>query len=204
MDSELIEKKRAELDAIKAEMEEERERSLIPDPLIQRVRDARRLVLEREVAAWAGEAYADELPVAGPIGDEWHVVSNFGRDTAVICGDVGGGSALLLCFENTEEIRVSGLHDYTDTHLLLGKGLGNTGLFVVRNSSWKRSVLALVAKDALYFDEGWWAGFEHFILRGKGGELTCLARGVESRMLADGIETLRDKARFWKQLKRQA
>lgn len=203
MDSELIEKKRAELEAIRREMEAERERRLIPDSLLQRTRDARRLVLEREVSAWAGEEYADELPVAGPIGDEWHVVSNFGRDTAVICGDVGGAGALLLCFENTEEIRVSGLHDDVDAHPLLGKGLGSAGLFVVRNSSWKRNLLRYMAESALHFDKDWWAGFEHFILRGKGGELTCLARGVESRTLADGIEALRDKARFWKQLKQQ-
>jgi hypothetical protein len=191
--------KRAELDAIIKEIESERNRRILPEPKVWLVRNERQLLLERELAADAGDEYADELRIEHVIGDEWHVVSNFGRETALICGDVGASTSVLFHFKNTEEFRVSGLNDDVDRHTLVGKGLGPYGLYMVKNSRWKRELLDAASSEGPQRVE-WASGFEHFILRGKGGELSCLARGYEERLISEGILSIRQRAAFWKKL----
>jgi hypothetical protein len=191
--------KRAELDAIIKEVESERNKRILPEPKVWLVRNERQLLLERELAADAGDEYADELRIEHVIGDEWHVVSNFGRETALICGDVGASTSVLFHFKNTEEFRVSGLNDDVDRHALVGKGLGPYGLYMVKNSRWKRELLDAASSEGPQRVE-WASGFEHFILRGKGGELSCLARGYEERLISEGILSIRQRAAFWKKL----
>lgn len=199
MNKTMIEINRAELDAILGEEEKDLRSRVLREPDVRRVRTRRRLQLERELAAAAGDEYAEELPIEHMIGHEWHVVSNLGRETALICGDVGASTSVLFHFENTEEFRVSGLNDDIDEHPLLGKGLGPYGLYMVMNSRWK-SELLVRSSSISPSREAWSSGFEHFILRGKGGELSCLARGYECRLIPEGIESIRERAAFWEKL----
>jgi len=89
--------------------------------------------------------------------------------------------------------------DDVDRNPLLGKGLGPYGLYVVRSSRWKSELLDAASSESPYRIE-WVSGFEHFILRGKGGELSCLARGYEERLVPEGILSIRERAAFWKKL----
>jgi hypothetical protein len=191
--------KQSELNAIQKEIEGERHRRILPDPLVYQRRNKRRLVLERELAADSGEQYADELKIDVVIGAEWHLVSNFGRDTVLLCGDVGSVRSAAFRFKHTEEFRLSGVMDDVDVHPLIGSGLDNYGLFIVRNSIWRGELLT-IASAASSYNPTSWSAFEHYILCGKGGELWCLARGYECRSLAESILVLRDRARFWRTL----
>lgn len=194
-----IVRKQAELNAIVQEIESERARRVLADPTIRQARTERRLLLERELAAVAGDEYADQLRVDYLIGDEWHVVSNLGRETALICGDVGASTSVVFLFRNTEIFCVSGLNDDFDEHPLNGKGLGHYGLYVVRNSRWKRDLLEAAASSGSE-RKAWSSGFEHWILRGKGGELSCLAKGYQCQLIRESIELIRERAVFWKEL----
>ena len=195
-----LELKRAELDAILAEMDADLRNRLIRDPGVRRARTDRRLQLERELAAAAGDEYAEELPLDHVIGDEWHILSNQARDTIVLSGDVDDATSLLFCFNHTEGFRVDFPSNDSGVFSYGGNGLGIYGLYVVQNSKWLRDVLAARATESSDCDEAWWGGFRHFILRGKGGELSCLARGYECRLISEGIESIRERAAFWKKL----
>lgn len=199
MNKTIIEMKRAELDSILGEEEADLQSRVFRGPDVRGARAMRRLQLERELAAAAGDEYAERLPLEHVIGIEWHVVSNHGRATALLCGDVGASTSVLFRFDNTEEFRVSGLNDDVDRHPLVGKGLGPYGLYMVRNSRWKSELLDAASSESPYRIE-WASGFEHFILRGKGGELSCLARGYEERLVPEGILSIRERAAFWKKL----
>jgi hypothetical protein len=200
MRDEDLAQKRAELDAIRKETEAELSRRVLPEPSKRRWRNERRLILERELAAATGDEYAEPLSIDLIVGDEWYLITGFVPSTALLCGDVGKEGALLLEFKHVVELRFGGLNDEVfDAHPLNGKGLGVYGIFVIRNSSWRRCL-----KDSMSvhpsFSEMWWLGFEHYIIRGKGGEMACLARGCEWRVLRENIIELRDKVAFWKKL----
>jgi hypothetical protein len=190
--------KRAELDAIIKEIESERNRRILPEPKIWLMRSERQLLLERELAADAGDEYADELRIDHVVGDEWYVVSTSSRETSVICGDVNANNSVLFYFAYTDETRLRG-DDDVERNPLVGKGLGPYGLYMVKNSRWKRELLDAASSEGPERVE-WASGFEHFILRGKGGELSCLARGYEERLLSEGILSIRERAAFWKKL----
>jgi hypothetical protein len=140
------------------------------------------------------------LPLDHVIGDEWHIVSNNARTTVVICGDVDAATSVLFHFDYTEELQIifpsndSGVCSYG------GNGLGIYGLYAIQNSKWQRDVLAARSQDLFNYGEAWWVGFRHFILRGKGADLSCLARGYEERLLSEGILSIRERAAFWKKL----
>lgn len=200
MSKTIVEMKRAELDAILEEENADLRSRLLREANVRRTRTRRRLQLEREIAAAAGDEYAEELPLDHVIGYEWHIVSNNARDTVVICGDVGGETSVLFYFDYTEAFGVTlpSNHSGAGSHGIIG--LGIYGLYVIQNSKWLRGVLAERAEELFDYDEAWWAGFRHFILRGKGGELSCLARGYECRLISEGIESIRERAAFWKKL----
>jgi hypothetical protein len=195
-----LSRKRAELDAIHKEIEADLRRRVILDPLKRQLRTERRLTLERELAAAAGDEYAEELAIDVIIGDECYLITGFGEDVALLCGDVGREGSVLFEFKHNEELRFGGLNDEVfESHPLYGKGMDIYGLFIVRNSRWKRELQAGNAVHTCYSEE-WWSGFEHYILRGKEGELSCLARSYGWRVLRESILELREKVAFWKNL----
>lgn len=200
MNKEMIELKRAELDAILGDEEADLRNRVLQEPDVRSARVRRRLQLERELAAAAGDEYAEELPLDHVIGYECHIVSNNARTTVVICGDVDAPTSVLFYFDDTEEFRTifpsndSGVCSYG------GNGLGVYGLYVVRNSRWHRYILAAKSQELFNYDEEWWSSFRHFILRGKGVDMSCLARGYEERLVPEGIESIRERAAFWKKL----
>lgn len=198
--SKTIVEKRAELDAILEEEDADLRSRLLRAADVRRTRTRRRLQLEREIAAAAGHEYAEELPLDHVIGDEWHIVSNNARDTVVLCGDVGGETSVLFYFDYTEVFHLSLPSNDSGVFPYGGNGLGIYGLHVIQNSKWLRDVLAERSEELFNYDEAWWSGFRHFILRGKGGELSCLARNFECRLVAESIESIRQRATFWKSL----
>lgn len=196
MTPEQINEKRAELAALLAEIEDDHGRQLLRDVETRQSRRRRLLLLQREIAMETGEEYAEPLPLGHVLADEWHIVSNFGRDTVVICGDVGVGTALVIRFQHTEQFRVGTPRDQSEGSTL--SGLGFSGLFVVRNSLWKRAAVDAVRSTGREIQD-WISGLEHFVLRNQ-TELSCLARGYEVRVVHQSIESLREAASFWKQL----
>lgn len=189
-----IEDKRARLDALLAEIEADTARRILADPNVRAAREQQRLTLERELASAAGIEYADELPLDVGIGEEWHLIA-VGLDPSLFCGNVSEGFVTLLRFKQAEEFRLSGTCDEADASPLAGRGLGVYGLFVVRNSEWKRGLLNAISNRLVTLQDAWWSQLEHFIVRGKGGELACLARGVECRTISAGIEDIRQALR---------
>jgi hypothetical protein len=190
--------KQAELHAILEEIASERRAQRLADADVRLARDERRLSLERELAEAAGREYAEPIPFDEVLGDEWHVVSNHGRDTALFCGDVGESTSLLVHFDHTMEFRVSGLYDDDDsTHPLVGHGLGTVGLFRVRHSRWKHALLETASSFGTEREQ-WLSRFEHLILRGKGGELSCLAIGYRYQRVPEGIESIRARLGSWR------
>ncbi|MEP7123734.1 MAG: hypothetical protein ABJE95_22590 [Byssovorax sp.] len=196
----MLDMKRAELAAILADEEADLRNRVLREPHIRLSRVTRRLQLERELAAATGEEYAEELPLDHVIGYEWHIVSNNARHTVVLCGDVGRETSVLFYFNYTELFRVSAPGNDSGVFSYGGNGLGVYGLYVVQNSTWRREMLAARSQDLFNYDESWWSTFQHFILRGKDCELSCLARGYECRLLSEGIESIRERAAFWEKL----
>jgi hypothetical protein len=183
--------KQAELDALLSEIEADRVGRIVREFPVRVARERLRLRLEREVAAENEDEYADELPLSAPIGDEWYLASS-GVNPTLVCGNVAENSVSLFCFTGTGEFHLSGLCDGLDISPLKGKGLGAYGLFAVRNSRWKARVLEAMASGLPSYDADAWCSLEHFVVRGKGGELVCLARAVEQRSLSQSIVSVRE------------
>lgn len=194
-----LEQKRRELDAINREVEDERRRQVLPDPVASNARDDRRLQLEREIAAGEGSQFAEPLPIDATIGDEWHLVQG-GGDALLFCGDAGEAKASLFHFLHVEEVRLRRFATDLEIPELQIAGLDVYGLFIVRNSAWKNEILSALSKHSERNDDSWWTGFEHFILRGKGGDLWCFARSYESRPVSDSIVQIRDRVSSWRDL----
>lgn len=191
-----LDEKRSELEAIGREIEADRRQRLLRDEAHRKARHLRRLALEREVAAADGLEYADAAPLSMSIGDEWHLVSTSG-DTVLICGDVGAPTSSLVCFHHAEEVVWRADNDDLDGSAP-HRGLDVYGLFRIHNSEWKRDLSAAMLERSLHFDEAWWDGFEHFVVRGKGGELSCLARNYTCQQVNEPIETIRHRMAFWR------
>jgi len=199
MDKESLDEKRADLSAIQREIDADRNQRLLRDAAFRQIRHLRRLALEREVAAAEGAQYAEDEGLSIAIGDEWYVVSNL-RDAVLLNGDVGSPNSAALKFENAVEVALRTNDDDLEYGPLLGRGLDVYGLFRVRNSEWRRDVIATMSKRLLRFDIAWWNELVHFIVRGKGGELSCLARSYTCQELHEPIESIRRQAAFWKTL----
>jgi hypothetical protein len=197
MATEQLSAKRAELAAILAEIADDYREQRLREVQIRESRRQRLLLLQRELAAAAGEEYAEPLPLDFAIGDEWHIISNLGRDPAVICGDVGKQTSHLIWFRDTHEFRVGTPQDEFEERAL--SGLDIYGLFIVRNSLWKKTAAEAAASSSLEL-RNWISGLEHFVLRNR-TDLWCLAHGYEVRVVHQSIESLREAAGFWKQLK---
>ena len=191
-----IEHKRAELAAIVAEIEADAAQRVLREPAVRQHQDERRLRLERELAQADGAEYAEPIEISFILGDEWHVLSKFGHDTVVITGDVGGSASGLVRFNRTEAFQVSGPSEDVDASAM--KGLDLYGLFVVRNSEWKRSTLAAASSEKHVQD--WLSRLDEFVLRSKGGQLRCLANDYEHRSLPVPITSIRDGIAFWERL----
>ena len=104
-------------------------------------------------------------------------------------------------FEHAEEVVFQASNDELENGPFVGRGLDVYGLFHIRNSEWKMGVLATMSERLLHFDKSWWDGFEHFVVRGKGGELSCLARSYKCQEVHEPIEAIRQRAAFWKTLR---
>lgn len=197
MDRQDLEEKRAELRAVCGEIGADRAQRLLRDEAYRKTRQLRRLVLEREISAEEGVEYADVESISIVIGDEWWVVSGSG-DTALLCGDAGALGSAVVRFERVEEsVFRSG-----DCGSGFGPmpGLDVYGLFRVRNSEWRRRAVAAASECSLHFDASYWAGLEHYIVCGKGGGVSCLARGYSCRRVSESIESIRQRAAFWREL----
>jgi hypothetical protein len=178
---------RAQLRAIRVEIETEAATRRHAEGWLDRARarDARRLELERRLARQRDEEHVDvgplpELPFV-PNG-EVHIV-HIGASVIVAVEEHGSGVAerapiLLIELGRQHGLRVDHL-DFTfhEQHRLYGKGLGLTGLFVVRKSAWKQEVGDTLASEPAYVPKNW-ADVEHFLLRWKDGTIECLAAGV--------------------------
>jgi hypothetical protein len=192
--------KQSELEYIRKEIEVELRQGFLPDLSNRRRRNERRLVLEREIAAATGDEYAEPLALDVVVGDEWHLIAGFFSSVVLLCGDVDAQGSNLFEFSHTQEIRFGGLNDEVfDSHPLNGKGLDAYGLFVVKNSRWKDQLHNAMLVHPSY-SEVWWSKIKHYILRGKGGELSCLSRGYERRALQKNILELRSRVMFWKSI----
>jgi hypothetical protein len=200
MPSSTLEEKRAELDAINKEIEEDSQRRLLRDADSRKTKRDRRMQLEREIAAGEGSQYAEPQPIGLVIGDEWHLASLFAGEAVLFCGDVDTTSSSLFRFAGVEEIRLRTYDLDIEAEGLRVKGLDVYGLFIVRNSLWRSETQAAVSKCSLNYKESSWTNVEHFIVRAKGGELSCLARSYESRSVALSIGQIRERVGFWRGL----
>lgn len=197
MDTRSLDEKRAELATINSEIGNDRSQRVLRDGAFRKLRDLRRLTLERELAAAEGAQYAEDEPLSITIGDEWHVVSNSG-ETILLCGDASNPESAAIQFERVAEVAWRTNDADLDHGPLLGRGLDVYGLFRVRNSEWRKTVIAAVSEHLLNFDNAWWSELEHFIVRGKGGELSCLAKNYRCREIHEPIESIRRQAAFWR------
>ena len=116
------------------------------------------------------------------LGLEWYVVTD-GSNVVLLSGDVGKSESWALQFEGVVESMYRTDDDDMKDSPLIGHGLGLHGLFRVHNSEWKRE------------------GHFHFIVCGKGGELSCLAQRYSSRTIAEPIESIRQRVLIIRTLK---
>lgn len=200
MNKTMIAMKRAELDAILKDEDADLQRRMLREPDVLLARETRRLQLERELAAAAGTDYAEEVPLDHVIGYEWHIIANNAGSVVVVCGDGNGETSMLFQFNSVEKFRVDFPSNESGVCSYDGKGLGTYGLYVIQNSPWRRDALATASRELFSYDEVWWSAFRHFVLRDKGADLSCLARGYECRLVSEGIESIRDRAAFWEKL----
>ena len=86
---------------------------------------------------------------------------------------------LKIKFSGTEELKFGGINDEVfESHEFIGKGIDLCGSFIINNSSWKNR---LQKQNSIHdcYDEGYWKKVNHFIIRSKDGEFSCLARDWE-------------------------
>jgi hypothetical protein len=60
----------------------------------------------------------------------------------------------------------------------------------------EKTVIATMSQYLLRFDDAWGSELERFIVRGKGGELSCLAKNYRCREIREPIESIRRQAAF--------
>lgn len=78
-------------------------------------------------------------------------------------------------FHGVEELKFGGINDEVfETHEFNGKGIDIFGGFVIKNSSWKSK---LQKQNSIHdcYDENYWKKLNHYIIRAKDGEFSCIA-----------------------------
>jgi len=161
---------------------------------------SRQLELERELGRARGTEYAERLDEPRlHVGFEWHVSAAFAQDTILACDLVNPderGCSVVFRFRNVIETRFGGLNDEVlEAHPLYGKGLDVVGFYIVRNSSWKELMRAALIQHS-GFDPVGWNEVKHYLFRDKGGELSCLAKGLDWQVSTTSIHEIRQRLRL--------
>jgi hypothetical protein len=157
----------------------------------------RRLGLERRLGAIRGEECADEVgldDVPVSLRGETYLLGQ-GR-TSIVLGmtpdaKIGTAPTIALVFWDCFDSRLDTINDeVSEAHPLHGHGLGVTGLFIVRNSRWRRDMMGIQLTH-LGFAQREWDRVEHYALRTKQGGFSFLSTGFTWRFVERSMEDIR-------------
>lgn len=84
---------------------------------------------------------------------------------------------MAIKFSEVIELCFGGINDELfDSHVYKGMGMDICGSFIIKNSSW---VKRLQNQNSIHncYDENYWIDFNHYIIRVKDGEFSCVAKG---------------------------
>ncbi len=174
------------LSALKDEREELRQKRLAGsfDELNQY--DSEILSIERNICDLKKEEYAVPIDLGVNICENPILVSNYG--VALLFIIVDNSKTAVLAFESVEEVLFGGLNDEVfESHSMIGRGLDVYGEYIIKNSTLK-SELRQKNKVHDCYDEVYWNNLEHYLIRTKDGEFSCLAKSFSLKVYDLAIE----------------
>lgn len=132
------------------------------------------LNVERSICDLKNEEYAVPIDLGVNVCEPPILVSSYG--VALLFIIVDDARTVVLTFDSVEEVFFGGLNDEVfESHELIGRGLDVYGEYLIKNSSLKDN---LKEKNKVHdcYDESYWSSLEHYLIRTKDGEFSCLAK----------------------------
>lgn len=124
---------------------------------------------ERLICKKNGVEYAELYDFGIKVFTEIKLIANFNYAFVEI-------GELKIKFVGVEELKLGGINDEVfESHAFKGKGMDLCGGFIINNSSWKKK---LQKQNSIHncYDEGYWKKLNHFVIRVKDGEFSCIAK----------------------------
>lgn len=151
----------------------------------------RMLELQRHIAGYRGEEYAESIRLGVPLGFEWNAVLGFGTATLLAALDRPADLSVAIKFDGVQGTKMEALNDEVfEEHPMYGRGLDIMGPHVVVNSGWRAAIHDGMKSHPSY-KKFLWDRMKHFLFRDKGGDFHCLASGFTVVHLAVSISDLR-------------
>lgn len=145
------------------------------------------LILERQIAAFRGDEYAECVEFGICLGLDWTVVGGFSKDAKLCCNILDTCGSVIITFSSTMAMRLGKLNDEViEGHPLYQKGLDVVGAFIVNNSRWLEGFRSVMQLHDQY-DDDLWRRMRHFMFRGKEGDFECLAVGFDVEFMQSGV-----------------
>lgn len=172
--------------ALKGEREELRQKRLADSFDELRQYDIEILSIERNICGLKKEEYAVPIDLGVNICENPILVSNYGVAFLFIIVDTS--KTAVLAFESVEELLFGGINDEVfESHNLVGRGLDVYGEYMIKNSTLKSELRQKNQAHDCY-DEAYWNNLEHYLIRTKDGEFSCLAKSFSLKVYDLAIE----------------
>lgn len=142
--------------------------------------------LERELCKVKNLEYVEPVALGIEMGERPVLLSRYGR--SFLLNGKSEAKTEVLVFDHVSEIKFGGINDEVlESHEFFGRGLAVVGEYIVKNSSWKND---LVRKNQVHdnFNPDFWSELNHYLIRTKEGEFSCLAESVSLEVYEIGLE----------------